>query len=680
MAPAGCSNLCRRHSDQKWLMIINTFTGKTKYPYAAFDFETRTYIDGRLLSDDEIWRMCGEMKDGKPVYPQSWWRAHTAVECWAWIIYTPDGFAIAESFEEWLGVIQDARISCGWFYNAPFDFSILDYAMLSRGWDYKQDMKEVTAPRSFGELSSDYGARYTMTICTPYDRKPGDRSKRAAWRFRMHDLRNILHGGLATLLADFDVRDGTGAKIRKLEMDYQEATGKTAAEVDYMKNDAAGLWWLIDKAGAIMSAKYGLDIRGKKPDVLTASGLSKRVLLQRMYPESRTSWHRVWRFQRDHPMDIKTDTIFREHGLLGGGLVVVNEKIKGRHLTGLSMVRLDVNSEYPAYMHDMRSIYGRPYVYKTLEEATDWHGPDACYILSFSELHAELRPGAVACWRDPFTHAIRPEYTHLPMLPSLYIFKEEYDELTYWYNFDRAKLECVIVYDTRKEHAIEELIDDEYTGKRVAREAGEMGVCTFHKLTQNGLGGKYSQNPTHGVHVRKIATGDNHVSFLEVGTSQDEKSLMQVVQGARITCAGRCMIRRYARMICGGTENTADHWFYGDTDSLHLDRVTVPPEIVDPYRLGALKQENKTPIKEACFLAPKTYYEREESWKVEIHAKGINTSSIIDLLESGVSLADIYTPGYRIQSLTAINVKGGKALLPFPKQILGVDELDESFY
>lgn len=662
-------------------MIFNTFEGKTAYPFAAFDFETRTLVDGKILSEDEIFRMCGEMNGGTPRYPPKWWREHCTVECWAWIIYTPDGFAIAETFEEWLDVIQQARISCGWFYNAPFDFSILDYAMLTRGWTYKTDTKAVREPRTFGELANDYGARYTMAISAPYVKHPGDRSKRDAWRFRLHDLRNILHGGLGPLLEDFDVRDGDGKPIRKLEMDYQAATGKTQDEIDYMRNDAAGLWWLVHKAGAIMSEQYGFDIRGKRPEVLTASGLSKRVLLRSMYPDSRTAWHSAWRFRRDHPMDLKTDEYFRTGGLLGGGLVVVNDDFKGEHLTGMNIIRLDVNSEYPAYMHDMRSVYGYPYTYKRLKDAQEWHGPDACYILSFTRLTASLRPGAVPCWRDPFTHAIREEYDHRPPLPSLLIFLEEFEELANWYDIHQADLDGVIVYDTRKEPEIEALIDREYNGKRTAKAAGELGLMTFHKLTQNGLGGKYSQNPIHGIHVRQIVRGAGFVTFKETGTERDEKSLMQVVQGARITAGGRCMIRRYARQICGGAENTRAHWLYGDTDSLHLHDVTPPPEIVDPYRLGALKQENKTPIRRACFLAPKTYYEIEESGEMEIHAKGINTDAIEREIAAGVPIEHIYREGYRIQSLSALNVRGGKALLPFGKQLLRpLDDADESFY
>lgn len=662
-------------------MIVNTFTGKTQYNYAAFDFETHTYVDGRLLPDDEIWEMCGKVdkETGAPVYPSKWWREHCEVKCWAWIIYTPDGFAIAETFDEWLDVIQSARIICGWFYNAPFDFSILDYTMLSRGWKYEKDMGQVKSPQSFGELCNDYGARYIMTISAPYVRKKGDRSKRDAWRFRMHDLRNILHGGLDQLLEDFKVTDGDGTPIRKLEMDYQSATGAGEDEIAYMRNDAAGLWWLIQKAGGIMAEQYGLDIRGKTPDVLTASGLSKRVLLRSMYPESRTKWHAAWQFRREHPMSLVQDADCREHGLLAGGLVIVNDRFRGQHLTGIRLNRYDVNSEYPFYMWQMRSVFGYPYTYKTLAEAQEWHRPDDCYILVFRRLSAYLRPGAVACWRDPFTRSICAEYDHRETFPALYMFLEEFVELCEWYDIIHADIAGVIVYRTRVEPAIRALIEREYGGKQSARDAGDKGLEIFHKLTQNGLGGKYSQNPIHSVSERIINSGPaSYVSLVERGEEKDENSLMHVVQGARITAGGRIILRRYARMICGGAEHTAEKWAYGDTDSIHA-LATAPAEIVDARRLGALKCENKTPITRACFLAPKTYYEIEESGKMEIHAKGVNTSAIERLLRLDVPIEKIYTEGYRIQSLSALNVRGGKALLPLQKQLLRPLDDDETY-
>lgn len=659
-------------------MILNTFTGKTRHAYAAFDFETKTLVEGHLVDDATIRMMCeATHKVGDadvPTFPPAWWRAHAEVVCWAWIIYTPDGLAIAETFEEWIDVIQTAGIKTGWFYNAPFDFSILDYAMLSRGWNQVEKAKEA---RTYSELCNNFGARYSMTIVAPYNRHKGDRSTRTEWKLNAYDLRNILHGGLEKLLEDFDVRDENGEPIRKLEMDYQNASGASGADVRYMRNDAAGLWWLIDKAGGMLSERYGLDIRGRKPDVLTASGLAKRVFLSKMYPQARSYQYACWKFRNDHPMDLERDQLYREHGLLQGGLPVVNPDYLGKKLDGICADRYDVNSEYPYYMSIMRSLYSFPRTYDTLEEAELYSRPDDCYILAFSRIVATVKPNMVPCWRDPFTGQIATEYRHTEDQVELYIFREEWMELQLWYDFDAAVLDYVIVFPTRKEPAIRSVVLSEYGMKAHARNEGRPSLATFPKIVMNGFGGKYSQNPHHDVMAR-VLHDDGHVSLDFVRDDVDAKGLMHVVQGARITANGRVIWRKYARAICG--DDVRKNLLYGDTDSIHSLR-RAPDRLISPDRLGYLKRENKTPIVRACFLAPKTYYELEEGGKIELHAKGVRVEAIEKLINAGADPATIYTAGYKVHSLTALNVKGGKALLPFPKYIARPDDAeDETFF
>lgn len=658
-------------------MICNTFQGKTAHQYAAFDFETRTYVDGHLVDEDTIRMMCAATYKigGKEfaTFPVSWWREHTEVRCWAWIIYTPDGFAIAETFEEWLDVIQKAGIKTGWFYNAPFDFSILDYAMLSREWKHVEKAKE---PRTYSELCNNFGARYELTICAPYHREKGDRSRRTSWSFTSYDLRNILHGGLEKLLKDFDVKDGDGKPIRKLEMDYQSATGEKQEELDYMTNDAAGLWWLVQTAGAMLSERYGLDIRGTRPDVLTASGLAKRVFLSRMYPRSKTYQHAVRAFKKDHPMGIESDQWFRACGLLQGGLPVVNPDYAGRLLEGITADRYDVNSEYPFYMSRMRSVCGMYSTHKTLEEAELYYGRMGCYILVFSRLIATVKPNMVPSWRDPFTGKIVAEFRHTEARGQYMIFREEYEELLLWYDVITADLEMVVAYPTRPEPAIRDTVLWEYDEKTDARRTGQDVRAMFPKLVMNGYGGKYSQNPNHDVTTRELAP-EGYTRLVCTGEETDADGLMQVVQGARITAAGRIIWRTWARIICQG--DVRKNLLYGDTDSIHA-LTKAPDRYVDAEKLGYLKRENKAPIVRACFLAPKTYFEEEETGRLELHAKGIRIEEIRRLIETGEPVEKIYTKGYRVQTLSALNVKGGKALLPLPKIITRPDMFPDEDY
>lgn len=659
-------------------MIINTYTAPVAFDYVAMDTETRTYIDGKLYTDDQIRSMCGEMvtKKGKqvPRYPVSWWREHAEVRCWAYIVYSPDGLFIGETFEEWVEFCTRYRVKNAWWYNAPFDFAILDFAMLTRGFTHVTDGTRRRI-NTFSELSNDFGARYALEICAPYDSDKSfiPNATRKTWTWKSYDLRNILPGGLAKLLKAFDVRDENGVPIRKLEMDYQTATG-TAEDIAYMRNDAAGLWWLIKQAGTVLLDLYGIDIIHGKPEALTASSIAKRVVLREMYPEH-TYRIALRQFRKDHPMTLQLDTYFRECGLLGGGLVMVNPHFQGKILRNVRAWRYDYNSHYPKQMSDMESAYGHPYTFKTLKQAHEVFPSHALRIIEFSELHASLKDGYIPSWRHPQTGKL-VEYFDVNFGDTPYcIFEEEYNELLHWYNIDKnPTVRRVWVYRTKKEPAIENTMRREYARKAEAKRAKEAAKETFSKLVMNGFGGKYSQNPNRET-VHRVLGAAGYVQKVNDPPKADEKMLMHIVQGAYVTALGRIVLRRSCREMCRG-RRVSDHILYTDTDSIHA---TVQAESTDPYELGALKQENEAPITECCFLAPKTYYEIAGD-DIAIHAKGVNTDAIARLVKHGVPLSKIYRPGKRIQSLSALNVKGGKALLPLPKLLCKEGRKEDEMY
>lgn len=642
-------------------MIVNTFTAPVTSKYVAFDTETHTYVDGKLLKDREIRRLCAETKieKGKPVLARksSWWREHCEVKCWAYIVYAPEGFAIAETFEEFAWLCTTYRIKHGWFYNAPFDFSILDYDLLSRGYTHTETAKGAM---QYDEMCNDFGARYRMRIVFPYEPRKGTNEKRTKWKTAMYDLRNIFPGGLAANLKSFNVKDTSGEDIRKREMDYQSET-VSADDIEYMRADAAGLWHLIEASGAMLKDRYGIDITSGAPQVYTASSIAKRYVLGRMYPGNNWTYTQK-KFKRDHPINLERDKFYRAHGLLGGGRVLINPHYRFQHLHDVHINRYDANSHYPAYMADMLSIYGFPDFFPDLKRAKEWHEPTSCYILEFSELYMTLKPNAIPAWRDPITTEIQATIHLCRSDTSLLMFEEEFEELQNWYDLIDYRLVGVHVYDTRKEQAIEDIMREEYQRKADCKRAGDKAGQIGSKLIMNGYGGKYSQNPWRTKITREL---DGYVRRVEQERYCEEESLMQVVQGARITANGRVRLLQAARRITGN--RMAEKLLYGDTDSLHT---LSEYRGADPYKLGEFKQENKRPIVKAAFIAPKTYYEIEEGGEIELHAKGVHIEDVKALLKRGVPIERIYSPGYCVQSLTSLNVKGGKALLPFPKTIM----------
>lgn len=651
-------------------MLINTFTSPPKSSYVAMDTETHTYVDGVILDKSEIERMMNELdENGNRKYPVSWWRVHTRVEVWAFIIYSPEGVAILETFDEYTRFCAQYRIKHAWWYNAPFDFAALDSAKFSAGWEYTTEKSK--SANTFTELASPFGARYSMTENHQCDTVSTfeQRATRTVQSTRHYDIRNLLKGGLAGLLESFDVRDSDGTPIRKRSMNYQKAGNQslTIDDILYMIDDARGLWWLIQTFGRKLIDDYEIDILHGKPDVLTASGLAKVLLLRKMYPHVTSDRGARTCYRKAHPVSTTMDDYYRRGHLLQGGLVMLNPRAKGRHLHGdnVNIYRYDFNSHYPAIMHDCSDIIGRP-VFLTGRAARE--RADEIRVFEIKNLHAILRDGMIPSWLDPIRHKTASEVTVYDWRDGyILMFDFEIEELEKWYHIDTIDISRTLFFRGRDCPAFAEFVDEHYNKKAEAKVRKDKVAQETEKLILNGVTGKFSQNPNHPKQWRERGD-DGVVRLMRDGTEidVDEKSIMNIVQGAFILALARCKLRQSCRRIARGVGKTvAETVIYTDTDSIHT---SVRYEDTDPYRLGALKQENETPIGDAIFVAPKTYAEVDADG-AEMHCKGVNTSVLRDAYNAGESLSEIYRIGRTYLSNQAINVQGGKAILPLPKAV-----------
>jgi len=635
------------------------------------DTETHTLVDGEVVPESRVRDMMTEtLPDGERKYPVKWWREHVTVVAWAYIVYSPDGFAILESWDEYTRFCAQYRVKHAWWYNAPFDFSILDYDKLSRGWKY------IPKPKSageFGELCSEFGARYTMTEVHTVDAIDGGRrSKKTKQKVVHYDMRNLLKGGLRCLLESFDVKDADGTRIRKREMDYQSAgfSSLTYDDILYMLDDARGLWWLVNTFGERLRSKYNIDILSGKPEVLTASGMAKKLLLRKMYPHA-SDKGAVTLYRRDHPMTLELDTFFRENHLLQGGLVMLNPAIKGKHLKGVKLYRYDYNSHYPAIMSVMPDITGIPMFYDGYHEKVD----GCIRIFVFDAMDAHLKKGYIPAWLNPITGKVDGSVSIYEWRDGcISLFDFEFDELGIWYDILTYNVKRTIIYHTKPGDGIHDFVFEHYKDKQDASTRHDKVGKEIPKLTLNGASGKFSQNPNHAETFR-VMTEDGHVTLESGEVTADEASIMNVVQGSYITAMGRTKLRQSCREIAAENGRTvAETVLYTDTDSVHTNTLFTG---TDALKLGYLKCENETPIFEAIFVAPKAYAERDERG-TEYHSKGVNIECLREAEKQGDSLPDIYRPGRRYLSLSALNVRGGKALLPLPKCIKrNLEDIDE---
>lgn len=644
-------------------MLINTYKGEVTSPYVALDTETHTYVDGVLLTEAEISNLIMKTDEtGKRIHDQAWLREHVTVKAWSYSIYSPDGFAVCETFEEFVSFLSRYRVKYGWWYNAPFDFSIIDWEALTSGWSHVEKAKK---PYEYSELCSEYGVRYSMDMILPYDNETSfnKRSKRASAHVRFYDLRNLLKGGLGALLETFDVKDDEGTPIRKGKMDYQSASSETLTESDamYILDDVRGLWWLVQTFGRRLLKQYGVDIISGRPEVLTASGLAKKLLLRKMYPYAINDRARNKLYRRYHPMTLELDRYWRESALLQGGLVMLNPAVRGRHLYNVRMFRFDYNSHYPAIMHGMPDIRGFPTVYDGVREKS----PEQVRIFEISSLCAVLKKGYIPAWLNPITRKVDDEVTVYPQRDRpICLFDFELDELKLWYDFIECKIERTWIYRAVPCVGFVEYVDEMYKGKQEASAINDKIMKEIMKLLLNGTSGKFSQNPNHKRTSREIT--ENHVQLVHHEAYIDEAEIMNIVQGAYITAMGRTILRQSCRAVAKENGRTvSDCIAYTDTDSIHTN---VHFSQTDSLKLGWLKQENKKPITEAFFCAPKAYAEIEGT-EAKFHSKGVRVECLEKAWRNGDNLAQIYEPGRLYQSLSAMNVRGGKALLALPKAV-----------
>ena len=167
------------------------------------------------------------------------------------------------------------------------------------------------------------------------------------------------------------------------------------------------------------------------------------------------------------------------------------------------------------------------------------------------------------------------------------------------------------------------------------------------------------------------------VRYEVTGTSEEERSRMSVLDGALVTAFARCYILSKIREIC---PNPSKDFVYIDTDSIHCFKKY---KEADDKALGALKCEM---ITARCkYLLPKTYVDIEEIGEdgkipleaLEIHSKGINVRAIYDDLVTPCAnpyieferLNKRFSFGQKFTCLQAMNVKGGKALVPVEKYL-----------
>lgn len=652
-------------------MIYSNFKKTQTFKWCSADTETYTLIDGVKVTTQQL----NEMARDTDKHNVAFFRQHASVDTYAWQISCGETNCICNTFIEWLEMLCKHHINCVWFYNAKFDFSQIDYQILidKTFKPYSKEEKEAQEFNLYESLHNPFGARYMYTIWYYYENKA---HKRVCHKIKIYDLMNIFTGGLAKLLEEFKIEDINGKPLRKLEMDYQtntDANGNyTQDAIDYMIMDVKGLYYLILKCNDYLQSRYNMQLI-PKPDFMTAGGFAKKLLLETLYKTGNYK-DNLDLFHKDYRMWLELDKFIRDGGLYQGGKCIVNYKYQNQ-LVKNNFVRLDYNSHYPSRMREGVAFKGKCYKMSYDTYLKNYNDDEYIYIFHLCDYRGYLKPKMVAVWYDFFTK----KYTDTPICndeKGLLIFKFEFEEYLNYYVMDYT-IDYVIAYKRQIDNGYIEFVDMVYAEKNEGKRNKNKCQEKFSKLGLNSAYGKFAQNPYQAVSHREINEETGAVHLVIDSIEVDDESLMSVIQGAYITARGRTVICQDIRTKC--KHNPEDDFYYCDTDSVHGDYEAN----TDAFAIGELKLEAR--CKYGLFLAPKTYFEIDENDIIEVHTKGVPTKVIYQtMIAKGAidkdykvlnleKVCQIFKSGNKFQCLSAMNLKGGKALIPLYKELCRED-------
>lgn len=654
------------------LLDLFHITKIPKKPILACDTETKMYFNGQVLSDDRAYSLLKE--NGV-----DWFKTNVIVKAYAFMLADENDFLIFQNAKDFITACTLFRTKYAFWYNAKFDFAIFDYYVLTnKKWKNANDIIKKRKGRygkmpanTFASLNGEFGQRYQLKLWYGYKNNQGHEKVHCT---TFLDTCNISAGGLAKNLKDFDIRDNKGNAIRKLDMEYSEADFNKESDIEYMKNDTVGLYYLTKKLNDVFFDLTGYSLF--KGEYMTIGGLAKKSLLKFMFgSDDKTN---VRMFKSFFPITIDEDVEFRRNQLYLGGKALVNPYKIGT--INRCVYKFDVNSMYPDKMRNMDYPIGDAFHVKQNEIRND-----RLHIYVVENFCGALQKDRVPVWQDHLSG----DYVSIFREPEKrYIWEEELRELENWYDME---YDIVDILEFKKGKCIgaQKFVDTFYAMKKTA--TGAVRQCA--KILLNSAYGKIAQR-VERVQCEYRLSEKGYVHLVDNVDENgnkivdiDENSMLSVVVGSRITALARVSLMQFIRNICG---NVKENFLYCDTDSVHSLRDF---NDTDDSELGKMKNEGIYDF--ATYLAPKSYILNKRCEKAscencnkfseklakgidkcqlyEVHCKGVNVKVVekeIKISDSFKTALKVFRPNRTFKCLCATNVKGGKALVYSDKMIM----------
>ena len=200
---------------------------------------------------------------------------------------------------------------------------------------------------------------------------------------------------------------------------------------------------------------------------------------------------------------------------------------------------------------------------------------------------------------------------------------------------------CKIIVNECEHYETKKIFEDYanyFYNERLKVKKTDECKAMFYKLLLNSLYGKFGQKTFTSTEIvnnsqemyNNLGQFDRLINFevvnnkiiMEYETKGDDKNVGKLIRfSSYISALSRCNLSEVMRDI--GHENI----YYCDTDSIFTSKKP-SDKYIDNNILGKWKEETKTPINRALFLAPKTYYYNCDDNINDMKAKGIKAKEL----------------------------------------------------
>lgn len=636
--------------DLPFLVIGNwNFSTYDKFSHCDFvsaDTETKLYYKGELLTEQRAYEFYKN-------FGAKWCRQNIVVKAYAFMLSDGENFALFQCIEDFIKCCATMLVKKVFWYNAKFDFAIFDYYFAINHWERSQDVvenfnkqKHKIHSNVFQSMDGDFGQRYQLRIWKSYKNRNYNIK---VHNFKMIDICNIFGGGLRRNLEDWGIVDNQGKEVRKLTMDYVNASIEN--DIDYMIADTKGLHLLAIKINEKIKEISGYSLF--EGDYITAGGLAKKCLLNFMFGDKKVRPN-MKNFKLVFPMTVEEDKNYRDLKLYQGGKCFVSPYYINKIVKNIR--KYDVNSMYPTQMKNMLYPVGEPRYVKTIS-----NNERKLYVLKIKNIMGHLKENMVPVWYDILTS----DYVfQVYEESSQYFWYEELKMLEKYYNLT-YEIEEILEFDGYYCKGAKKYVDTFYNIKSSSKGAIKQGA----KLFLNSAYGKLAER-VEKVSCQYELSEEGYMHLVKGETTIDEKALMSILVGSRITALARVQLMDYILKICNG--NPKKYFLYCDTDSVHA---LCDFKDTNDTELGKMKNEGVYEF--GKYLAPKTYMlynniEKQDK-KYEVHTKGVNVYVVekeLEKCENFYQASEKFKAGIDYRCLASLNCIGGKALIYIDKKLL----------